>query len=503
MTEPRTAEPTDAGTPSGGEASATADFLACDVAAYQANPQLEKIVSASADALMAFYRFAKITLVHALDNEAVADTLADSVEILREFSNIAGGKITFTFVADTIFVCGELLKAPRGTYEQAAELGLLLGRCGVSEVSLAAEFTADDLLQFAVPFVAGVTKPQHRGSLLKAKVNHMKFRAVDTSLQRKDDDHDLPTRERILRLYASALVVMRQFFDAVAEGRAPMPHRVKRIAQRLVSLSEANEPALLGMTTMANAHRDDAGRALQSAILAVQLGRQITTDRLILSRLAMAALMADVGRARVLGPEGRDRLVPLTPEQDEKVPSTTSSICIANGGVNASTAMRTVVTFETTWLERQELLGPPYRKRLTTLVQSRILQLVRALLDQLAPRDTSRPKSPLDSLHAVLDETWVDPVMRRILVAAIGLVPTGTIIEFETGEWGVVIGPSADPHAVNRPKVRLVTDKGGRTLDPPKEVDLGAPPPGYRFPQIARIIEPGAAKFNAARAFLA
>jgi hypothetical protein len=484
------------------EASPHADFFSCQVAAYQANPQLEKLVAASAEALMAFYRFAKIVLVHSLDNAAVRDTLEDSTAILHDFGQIAGDKISFTFVSDTIFVCGELLKAPRGTYEQAAELGLLLQRCGTSEVTLNASFEPQDLLDFAVPFVAGCTRPEHRGALLKAKVNSMKFRAVDSSLERKEDDHDLPIKDRILRLYASALVVLRQFFDAVAEGRSPMPHRIKRIAQRLVSLSQTNDPALLGMTTMANAHRDDAGRALQSAILAIQIARQITDDRLLLSRIAMAALMTDVGRARVLGKEGRDRLVPLTPEQNAKVPSTTSAICIANGGVNASTAIRTVVTFETSWLERMELLGPPYNKRLSTLAQSRILQLVRRLLDHLAPRDTSRAKSPLDSLHSVIAEPWVDPVLRRILVAAIGLVPTGTIIEFETGEWGVVVGPSADPEAVNRPKVRLITDKSGRALDPPKEVDLGAPPPGYQFPQIARIIEPGSAKFNAAHAFL-
>ena len=58
---------------------------------------------------------------------------------------------------------------------------------------------------------------------------------------------------------------------------------------------------MLGMTTMAKAHRDDAGRAVQTAILALAMSRQVTKDRLVLVQIVLAALLLDTGRARLRG----------------------------------------------------------------------------------------------------------------------------------------------------------------------------------------------------------
>ena len=41
-------------------------------------------------------------------------------------------------------------------------------------------------------------------------------------------------------------------------------------------MAESDEGALLAMTTLANAHRDEAGRAVQSAILAILVARKLT-----------------------------------------------------------------------------------------------------------------------------------------------------------------------------------------------------------------------------------
>jgi hypothetical protein len=73
------------------------------------------------------------------------------------------------------------------------------------------------------------------------------------------------------------------------------------------------------------------------------------------------------------------------------------------------------------------------------------------------------------------------------------------VVEFETGEWAVVIGPSKNPEAFDRPIVRLVTDRNGRPLSPPREVDLGSHTTGRVFPRIARVVAPRQARFNVTR----
>jgi hypothetical protein len=477
-----------------------AEFLARCVSGQSGNPALEMVHEKGGDAVLALYRLVKVALIHSFENDAVGRTIDQSYGILRDFSEMAGGSASVTFVDQSIFVCGQLLRASRMVYESASELGALLERCGVSEVSLAADVARDDLAA-----LAAATAGALRGStaLLDQKIPHITLRRVDSVLTRREREEDVPLAGRFLRLYASALVVMRRFFDGIAAGTPVLPHRVKRIAQAFITLAESGDSAgLLGLTTLANAHRDDAGRAVQSAILAIAVGRQITADRVTLARLAMAALLADVGYVRLLGPAGRDRLVKLSEDDDAAVPAIAGAISISTGGVNAQSALRTVVLYEATSLEREAELGPLYGGQMSALVQAKILYLVRNVLDRLAPRDTSRSLSVLEALQIVAHVPTIDRTLLRMLVEAVGLTPIGSVVELETGEWAVVIGPSARADAHDRPRVRVVMDRRGNVLEPPQEVDLGQPPAGQVLPQIARIVEPAEARFNVAKVFV-
>jgi hypothetical protein len=178
------------------------------------------------------------------------------------------------------------------------------------------------------------------------------------------------------------------------------------------------------------------------------------------------------------------------------VPALTSAIGITTGGVNVQNALRTVTAFETTYIEREQLLGPLYRHIMSPLVQSKILQVVRALLDRVAPRDTSRALSPADAMAAITRIPSIDNVSYKLLVAAIGLMPTGTVVEFETGEWGIVVGPSRNRAALDKPRIRLVTDRTGQVFARPKEIDLGEEGAAQKFPRIKAIIDPDKAHFN-------
>jgi hypothetical protein len=477
------------------------EFLARCVAGTSGNPALEQIRDKGADAVLALYRMVKIARIHSFENDAVVRTIDQSYGVLSEFAALAGGTASVTFVNDAVFVCGQLLRASRMIYEAAAELGALLGRCNVSEVSFTAETTREALAALCAAVEAALRDPSAAAALVEKPIPGITVRRVESLLTQREQERDNDPEGRFLRLYASALVVLRRFFDGVAAGSQIVPHRVKRLAQAFVNLAETGDSGLLGLTTLANAHRDDAGRAVQSAILALALGRQITTDRVALSRLAMAAMLADIGRVRIAGPEGRDRLVALGDEDDAAVPSVTSALCISIGGVNAQSALRTVVLHEAMCLEREGTTGASYDGGTAPLLQSRILQLVRALLVRLAPRDTSRPMSILDALQDVTRIPSIDRGLVRMLLAAVGLTPTGSVVELETGEWAVVVGRSANLDAHDRPRIRVVMDRRGNVIEPPREIDLGAPPAGHSLPRIQRIVEPQEARFNVARVF--
>lgn len=472
------------------------NFLAQCKASDSRNRSLEEIRDKGAEVILATFRLLKNSLVHAIDNQAVALTAKESHAMMHDFATMVGGYVSITFVDDTIFVCGQLLRASRSIYQSAMEVGRLLSTCGVSEITFTVDMTVENLMEMCEAFATASRDPSQRDVLLEAKLTNLSVRAVDSSLQsQRDSDADLPPMERALRAYASGLVVMRQFYDKVARGRAVLPHRVKRVAQRLVALADGDESALLSMLTLANAHRDEAGRALQCAILILAVSRKLTSDRAVLAQLAMAALTADMGRARVAGSK-TDTYVALSPESERIVPAMTGALAIASGGVNVQNALRCVVAFEACVLERQSLLGPLYKRHMSPLIQSKLLHMVRALLESMAPRDITRPLSALDALAAVSAQPTSDPMLFKLLVQALGVMPTGTVVEFETGEWGVVIGPSRNRAALARPRVRLVTDGSGNVISKPRELDLGAADAADRYPRIRGIIEPSRARFN-------
>ena len=472
------------------------DFLGACKATDSRNKALEEIRDKGAEVILAVFRLLKNSLVHAVDNKAVLVTAKETHRILGDFAVTVGGYVSITYVEDMIFVCGQLLRASRSIYEQAMEVGKMLNLCSVTEIGFTGEVTEEDLLKLCEVFSVSVRDPERRGDLLQATLSNIAVRQADASLQTGNEDDDLPHMEKALRAYASALVVMRQFFHRLASGRPVMPHRVKRLAQRMVAISEADASALMALTTLANAHRDDAGRAVQSAMLCVLVGSRLTDSRIALSQLAMAALLADVGRVRIAGVQGLDRFVRLGDDVERAVPALTSSLCISTGGVNLQNALRTVTAYEATHMERIELVGPVYKRAMTPLIQSKILHMVRQVLDRIAPRDGSRGSSPLDALAHVARQPGTEEILYKLLVQAIGVMPTGTVVEFETGEWGIVVGPSSNPKAIARPRVKLVTDRNGQVFAKPKLIDLGEPSEGRRFPPIKGIVDPGRARFN-------
>src|SRR5262249_50928860 len=149
-----------------------------------------------------------------------------------------------------------------------------------------------------------------------------------------------------------AVVVMRRFYESLARGEYFLPQRVKRIAQSLVDLSAGETPAFLGVTAVRNANHDEAGRAVNTAILSLAMARQITSDALALVRIAMAALLHQTARPRLAGvrPGAPLAFIPNLSEQQElEEPEATAVVLTALGRVNEPSVMRTVMAYEAHW----------------------------------------------------------------------------------------------------------------------------------------------------------
>jgi hypothetical protein len=86
---------------------------------------------------------------------------------------------------------------------------------------------------------------------------------------------------------------------------------------------------------------------------------------------------------------------------------------------------------------------------------------------------------PTDRILAVLqqnDGTQFDRHLIRRFVQLVGIYPAGNLVRLYSGEVAVVLEVHApDPY---RPRVRILIDKEGRTLERPRDVNLFEAPEG-------------------------
>jgi hypothetical protein len=458
------------------------------------NVRREHARELGAGVVVALYRLARLAQVHDLTNQAFLRQLEQTHQIISDYCLRAGTNVNILFAQKAVFVAGQLLKGSRGTYESAAELGEIVEWCGGSELAIARDVTQPELLALAEAIGAAMRSERGRG--FRSPSNRIRLRAVnDAARLRGLELESLDFEQRIVRNYASAVVIMRRFFEDLAASRYVLPRRIKRVAQNLVDLSAGTTPAFLGVTEVRNANHDDAGRAVNTAILAVAMARELTSDRATLAQIAMAAMMHDVGRPRAAalasagGPRMSGLTARLSEDAEDRLAAGTAAVLTALGRVNEPSITRTVVAFEALWLRRQEYLGPVYRGVRPPTLHARIVTIARRYNDLLTPAPGLAPPLPEVAIAALADELDepADRTLLRALAAALGIYPAGTVVELSTGEVAEVVTPSDRAGAAGRLRVRLVMDAHGGVLPSPAEIDL-AGGKGNDARQIVRVV---------------
>jgi HD-GYP domain-containing protein (c-di-GMP phosphodiesterase class II) len=446
-----------------------------------------------ANVVLSIYRLAKLAQLHDLANQAFQRQLEQTHAAIVEYGLRAGTNVNILFAQKAVFVAGQLLKGNRATYEQASELGDIMEWCGGSELLVQRDVTPPELYQFGEAISTALRSEKGRGYTPPSP--RIRLRAVaDAARLRGLEIEALSPDQRVVRTYASAVVIMRRFFEDLATSHYILPRRIKRVAQSLVDLSDGSTPAFLGVTEVRNQNHDAAGRAVNSAILAVTMAREVTDDRVLLAQIAMAAMMHDVGRPRAaaLSSGGMGGIAAKVSEDaEDKLAAGTAAILTALGRVNEPTIRRTVVAYEALWLRRQKFLGPLYRATRLPTVHAKILQIARRYNDLLTPEPGLAPPTS-DFAIATLAEEMPDPGDRtilRMLVAALGLYPAGTVVHLTSNEVAEVVGSSRDRAAPPElPVVRLVMDARGGVVERVVEVDLANPRPGEPSRRIAKVV---------------
>ena len=124
--------------------------------------------------------------------------------------------------------------------------------------------------------------------------------SVDTGGESAEDEKiGDEALERAKRTYAHGVSAARDVVQGVRMGRTPSVRRIKRAIQLIVDQVLENELSITGLTTLREYDEYTFTHSVNVSIFAVALGKRLGFDRLQLYDLGLAAMMHDIGKARL------------------------------------------------------------------------------------------------------------------------------------------------------------------------------------------------------------
>ena len=283
--------------------------------------------------------------------------------------------------------------------------------------------------------------------------------------------------------------------------RVPMLE-TKRLAGDMVDSVLRNPDAFTWLSRVQEKDEHTYSHAIRSSVWAILFGRHIGLPKRDLDVLAMGVLLKDVGKIQldqtlIAKPQ-------RSPEEEREYETFVEKgveILRRTPGVEPR-----VISVVKTHCERLNGSGFPLRLQGDKIpLLGKIAGVVTFYDNTTNPRGAQQPIAPskaVSRLYELRDTQFQEELVVEF-IRAIGLYPTGTLVELSTGEVAVVVEQNFERRL--KPKVLLVRDPVKELINPPELLDLaeddkhkqGLIDSGRQNPEdiekieIARDLEPG------------
>lgn len=288
-------------------------------------------------------------------------------------------------------------------------------------------------------------------------------------------DRSVPLQKEI----RSARVLHREVYEAVRtvvqsldQGQQTIPvNETKRAASAMVDSILRSPDAFTWLSRVRQKDEYTYSHAVRSAVWGILFGRHIGLAKADLDVLALGLLLKDIGKTRV------PKHVLESPNRSKTEREAYEKF--VNYGVDILKRVPDikprVVAVVKTHCERVNGSGFPEHLRGDRIpLLGKIAGIVTFYDETTNPRGQSQPLSPSKAVGKLYDlrdiEFQSDLVVE--FIRAIGLYPTGTLVELNTGEVAVVVEQNFKRRL--KPKIMVVTDARKQLLHEPVFLDLAA-----------------------------
>jgi HD-GYP domain-containing protein (c-di-GMP phosphodiesterase class II) len=274
--------------------------------------------------------------------------------------------------------------------------------------------------------------------------------------------------------YSMAIVGTKSLLTTTSVQNGMEMRHAKRVVQPLIDGAFADEPVVVGLSTLG--HRDEYtyAHAVNVTIVATSMGHYLGMDRRALADLSVAALLHDVGKAAVKG-EIKNPIGQWTEEEQAAAarhPVEGARLLARTTTLNQTTLRCLRVAME----HHVHADGSGYPKLSPHYRVSMLGRLV-AIADCFVSLQTHRSRpgllvTPYEALGRMLGplHSKFDPALLWALVHTVGFYPPGQLVELDDHSLAVVLSPNRDDLA--RPHVRIVREPNRRLVKPDEAREL-------------------------------
>jgi HD-GYP domain-containing protein (c-di-GMP phosphodiesterase class II) len=259
-------------------------------------------------------------------------------------------------------------------------------------------------------------------------------------------------------------------FETLYNGGHVSIAETESVAEGMVESVIRNPDALVWLSKMSEEDVYSYQHSVKSSIWALVYGRHLGLDKSLLKTLAMGVLLSHIGTTK-LPDELRNKSESLSADEKRLYQNYVQhSVEILEGMDNLPNGVVPIVKFHQ---ERHNGTGYPHG---ITGGQIPLLAKIAGLVDYyqslINPKDGSQGLSPLQAvskLYELRNIAFQGDLVERF-IEAVGVYPTGTLVELSSHEVAIVTGHNLDRRLF--PKIMIVLDDHKYPLKDAKVVDL-------------------------------
>jgi len=273
--------------------------------------------------------------------------------------------------------------------------------------------------------------------------------------------HTEDPKETAKKLYFETIGAIKEVITNIRANQYANLRKLKRLTQKAVRLIIDDESILLGLTTIKNYDEYTFNHSVNVAIYSLGIGRRLGFTKGTLTELGMAALLHDVGKAKIPREiiNKPARLDEYEWDVMKKNPVFGAEIALGLKQLSEISPRIAIGIFDHQL--KNDLSGYPkvFRKKRISLF-GRIIKIANAYDAMTSPKVyKSTPYTPGQALAIMLKDQGVDydPLLLKIFIGLVGIYPVGSLILLDTREVGIVFKSNFDPKFMGRPLIILIS----------------------------------------------